>query len=63
MDRYSKTVLTVIAVTLLWIAIKELPVIADARASPGAMKVHVVDMNWSRYKPLPVKIEGKVECR
>ncbi len=53
MDRYTKVVLTVIAISLLVIAMKDLPVISGALASSsGVVKVSVVDMNWTRYKPL-----------
>jgi len=62
MDRYTKTVLTIIAISLAWIAMKDTQIISNAVASSGAIEVKVVDMNWTRYKPLPVRIEGKISC-
>ncbi len=62
MDRYTKTILTVIAVSLAWIAFRDAPIISNALASTGVIEVKVVDMNISRYQPLPVKIEGVVKC-
>jgi hypothetical protein len=62
MDRYSKSVLTIIAVSLMWIALKDAPMISNAMASTGVVEVKVVDMNWTRYKPLPVRVEGKIKC-
>ena len=62
MDRYTKSVLTVIAISLVWIALKDTGIIADAVASSGVVQVEVVDMNWTRYSPLPVRIEGKIKC-
>ena len=26
------------------------------------IEVKVVDMNFSRYQPLPVRVEGKIKC-
>ena len=62
MDRYTKTVLTIIAASLVWIALKDTGIIDDAVASSGVVEVKVVDMNWTRYKPLPVRVEGKIKC-
>ncbi len=62
MDRYSKTVLTVIAIALVWIAFNDSGIIDDAVASSGVVEVKVVDMNWTRYSPLPVRVEGKIKC-
>ena len=62
MDRYTKTVLTIIAVSLTWVALKDSAVISVADASSGVTKVEVVGMNWTRYSPLPVRVEGEVKC-
>ena len=62
MDRYTKSILTIIAVSLVWIAFKDTGIIDDAVASSGVVEVKVVDMNWTRYKPLPVRVEGKIKC-
>ena len=62
MDRYTKSILTVIAIALVWIAFKDSAIIDDAVASNGVVEVKVVDMNWTRYSPLPVRVEGKIKC-
>ena len=62
MDRYTKSVLTIIAVSLVWIAFKDTQIIPDAVASSGVVEVKVVDMSWTRYSPLPVRVEGKIQC-
>ena len=62
MDRYTKTVLTIIAISLVWIAVRDSGVISNAVASPGVVEVKVVDMNFTRYSPLPVRVEGKIKC-
>jgi len=61
-DRFSRTLLTIIAISLVWIAFKDARIIADAVASSGVVEVKVVDMNFSRYSPLPVRVEGKIKC-
>ena len=62
MDRYNKTILTIIAISLVVIAFEDAPIISNAFAS-SVVEVKVVDMNWTRYSPLPVRIEGKIECK
>lgn len=62
MDGYTKTMLTIIAISLVWIGMKDTQLISNAVASSGVVEVKVVDMNWTRYKPLPVRIEGKIRC-
>ena len=61
MDRYSKTLLTIITIALVWIGVKDTGIIADAQAA-SVVEVKVVDMNWTRYSPLPVRVEGKIKC-
>lgn len=62
MDRYTKTVLTIIAVSLVWIALKDTGIIDDAVASSGVVEVRVVDFNIPRWNPLPVRVEGAIKC-
>jgi len=61
MDRYTKMILTTIAISLVVIAFKDVPIISNALAS-SVVEVRVVDMNWTRYSPLPVRVEGKIKC-
>ena len=63
MDRYEKTVLTVIAALLLWLAIKDVGIISDAFATTGVVEVKVVSMNLPSYQPIPVEIKGQISCK
>jgi hypothetical protein len=62
MDRYTRILLTIIAASLLFIAFRDSRIISNAEASSSVVKVEIVDMNLSRYRPLPVRIEGKLKC-
>jgi len=62
MDRYSKTVLTIIAVSLICIAFKDTNLISNALASTGVVEVKVVSMNLPIYKPIPVRVQGEIRC-
>ena len=62
MDRYLKTVLTVIAIALVWLGIKDFSIINDAMASSGVVEVRVVEMRLNQYQPIPVEIQGEVAC-
>ena len=62
MDRYSKTVLTIIALALVWIGVKDFSPVSDAMAANGIVAVKIVEMDLNRYKPIPVKVEGKLLC-
>jgi hypothetical protein len=62
MDRYSKTALTVIAIALVWIGIKDFSIVGNAMASE-VVEVKVVSMNLNQYQPIPVEIQGEVVCR
>jgi hypothetical protein len=62
MDRYTKTLFTIIAVALVWIALKDTAVISNAMASTGVLEVKIVEMNLSRYRPLPVRVQGEIKC-
>ena len=61
--RYLKTIVTVIAASLLWHGIKDFSFIADAKASTGVVEVKVVDIDFKSYRLLPVKVQGEVTCK
>lgn len=46
MDRYTKTVLTIIAIALVWVGIKDIGVVENAMASSGMVDVKVVDIDF-----------------
>lgn len=62
MDRYAKFILTIIAISLVFIAMRDVPVISEAMASTGVIEVKVVSLEIPSYRPIPVKVEGKIEC-
>jgi hypothetical protein len=61
MDRYTKTMLTLMTICLAWIALRGTPLISDAIASAGVVEVKIVDI--SSYRSLPVKAEGEMTCK
>jgi len=63
MDRYSKTVLTIIAIALLWNVVKDLSIVENAMASTGVVEVKIVSMNLNQYQPIPVQVLGKIDCK
>ena len=63
MDRHTKTVLTIIAVILAWTALKDTQLVSEVKASSGVIEVRVVDMNLTRYRPLPVHVQGEINCK
>ena len=63
MNRYTKTVLTIIATSLVVIALKDVPIISNALASSGVVEVRVVGMDVSQYQALPVKVTGVITCK
>lgn len=56
-DRYTKAVLTVIAATLVWICVRDLAPVAQAREQ------NPVSLAYSDRSPLPVKIVGVEHIR
>lgn len=62
MDRYTQLVLTIIAVALVWIAVKDVEIVDEAMASTGVVEVKVVEMRLPQYQPIPVKVQGNLIC-
>lgn len=63
MDRYTKTVSTIIAIALVWLSIKDFSIVEEAEAASGVVEVRVVEMRLNQYQPIPVKIQGDVACK
>ena len=55
-DLYTKMVLTVIAVCLAVLVIRDMPLIAEVQAEDPVVQVKIVDMAWSA---LPVHVTKK----
>lgn len=62
MDRYTKTVLTVIAVTLFWIAVRAGELLPVAVAAGADTRIAIADVSVSRNRPLPVVVSGELKC-
>jgi len=41
-DRYTKIILTVIAVCLVWICVRDIAIVGPAQASSGVQEVNIV---------------------
>ena len=62
MDRYTKVILTLIAISLLWISIQAGAFISDAKAAYGATQIEIADVAVSKHRPLPVYVTGELNC-
>lgn len=62
MDRYTKFMLTVIAVSLAWISLNLGAVVSLGYASVADTRIEIADVSVSRHRALPVYVTGKIEC-
>ena len=62
MDRYTKAVLTVIALSMLWISIRLASPIPNAYALDTA-RVDIADISVSKHRALPVHVTGELTCK
>lgn len=59
-DRYTKAVLTVIAICLTWLCVRDLVTGTPVSAQTGITKVQIVSIDESpsmRWEALPVRLE------
>jgi hypothetical protein len=63
MDRYAKFLLTVIAVSLLWIGMHVGDLIPPAIAANSDMKIEIADISVSSHRALPVVVSGELTCK
>jgi hypothetical protein len=61
-DKYTKVILTVIAVSLAWIGINVGSPISDAYALM-TQPIEITGVNVSRHTPLPVYVTGELKCK
>lgn len=59
-DRYLKTVLTMIALELLWLAAYGLPAPASAQAAATPVVITGIRLTTADDSPLPVSVRGTV---
>lgn len=63
MDRYAKFILTVIAVSLLWISFHVGHLIPNAIASNADSRIEIVDISVNPHRALPVVVSGVLTCK
>lgn len=63
MDRYSKFLMSVIAISLMWISFHVGDLIPNAIAAYAGTKIEIADISVSRNRALPVVVSGEVTCK
>ena len=62
MDRYTKFVLTLIAVSLMWISLNLGLAVSPGYAGYADTKIEIVDVTVARSRALPVYVTGELTC-
>ena len=62
MDRYTKFILTVIALSLMWISIQAGALISNSYAAYADTKIEIADVTVARSRALPVYVTGELKC-
>lgn len=55
-DTYTKTMLTIIALCLLWICVRDLPLLSNAQAQSSVQEVKIVGIDISGGQMLPIAL-------
>ena len=63
MDKYTRFILTIIAMSLVWISIHVGAFMSTAAAAYGATQIEIADVSVSRARPLPVYVTGELKCK
>ena len=63
MDRYTKFILTVIALSLMWISIQAGALIPSGYAAYADTKIEIADVTVARSRALPVYVTGELKCK
>ena len=63
MDRYTKFILTLIAMSLMWISIQAGTLIPDGYAAYADTKIEISDVTVARSRALPVYVTGEIKCK
>lgn len=63
MDRYTKTILTVIAISLLWISAHVGDLMPSAFAGNGNTRIEIAGVSVNGRRALPVIISGELTCK
>jgi hypothetical protein len=62
MDRYTKFILTLIALSLMWISIQAGALISNGYAAYADTKIEISDVTVARSRALPVYVQGELKC-
>jgi hypothetical protein len=62
MDRYTKFILTVIALSLMWISLNLGAVISNGYAGYSDTKIEIADVTVAKSRALPVVVSGQITC-
>jgi len=62
-DKYTRFILTIIAMSLVWISIQAGGFFSDAVAAYGATQIEISDVSVSKSRPLPVYVTGELKCK
>jgi hypothetical protein len=62
MDRYTKFLLTVMAVSLTWISLHLGVLVSNGYAGYADTKVEIADVSVDRSRVLPVYVTGELKC-
>lgn len=63
MDRYTKFVLTLIAISLLWISLNLGLAVSSGYAGYADTKIEIADVSVGKHRALPVYVTGELKCR
>jgi hypothetical protein len=55
-DAYTKTMLTIIALCLMWICVRDLPLLSNAQAQSSAQEVKIVGVDIGGEQMLPIAL-------
>ena len=62
MDKYTKFILTLMAISLMWISLNLGAVISNGYAGYSDTKIEIADVTVSRSRALPVYVTGEIKC-
>lgn len=63
MDRYTKFILTLIALSLMWISIQAGALISNGYAGYADTKIEIADVTVAKSRALPVYVTGELKCK
>lgn len=62
MDRYIKFILTLIALSLMWISVNLGVVVSNVWAGSVDTRIEIADVTVAKHRALPVYVTGEIKC-